>query len=302
MSLISALKKDVLDETASLSSALRKVKVIAAEVGDEVLAYWVENELTGYATIEELPSYRSTQCHSYGKFLSIRAKTTRTLIPESAIRENWKEWATNFHLLQGIRELETLADADVSELKENWMPELAETLHDKVIVGGQCTSAWKALPKPTLVGILEAVRNRLLDFVLDLEKRFPELRISDERLSTLSAHDFGTSLQIIVEGSNNIIATNDSEIKNINQTSTVVAGDLGSLRQYLSGVGIDENDLDSLEEAITVDGPPSKPGEYGPNISAWVGDISSKAATGVYKVGFQVMISVIASGLTDFFL
>lgn len=302
MSLLSAIKKDLLDDSVSLASALRRVKIIAAQVEDDELAAWVENELNGYDSVDQLPEYRSRRCDSYGSFISIGFKTKHTQIPESVIREDRRQWATHFHLTQGIRELETLAAGDTNAVVQNWSPELAATLTDKVYANAQCTSAWKELPTPTLVGILDAIRNRLLDFVLDVEKRFPELSASDDELAKIPAGEFDQSAQIVITGSHNVVATNESDIRNVSQPNLVVSGDIGSLRQYLSGFGIEDAELDQLQEAIATDGAPSEPGTYGSNISNWIGDISRKAAAGGYKAGMQAVTSAIALALVQFFL
>ncbi|MBT3149815.1 hypothetical protein HTV45_02615 [Streptomyces sp. CHD11] len=52
------LERDVLDDTASLATALRRCIMLAGYAHHGQLRAWALKELEGYAAADELPSYR----------------------------------------------------------------------------------------------------------------------------------------------------------------------------------------------------------------------------------------------------
>jgi hypothetical protein len=42
-----------------------------------------------------------------------------------------------------------------------------------VYEGMQCIAAWRVVPRAMFVGVVDGVRNRLLDLVLELERQVP---------------------------------------------------------------------------------------------------------------------------------
>ena len=60
-SLVDQLQQQALDSSVSISDLLRRVKVVASELGLPDLAAWADRELNGYADDDEFPKYRLIQ-------------------------------------------------------------------------------------------------------------------------------------------------------------------------------------------------------------------------------------------------
>jgi len=65
-SLVDQLQEQTLDSSVSISDLLRRVKVVASELGIPDLAAWADRELNGYADDDEFPKYRLIQAELKG--------------------------------------------------------------------------------------------------------------------------------------------------------------------------------------------------------------------------------------------
>jgi hypothetical protein len=58
LSLLRDIQDGATEDSVSLGSLLRKVKLLASRLGVKEIGEWTARELSGYVSIEELPSYR----------------------------------------------------------------------------------------------------------------------------------------------------------------------------------------------------------------------------------------------------
>jgi hypothetical protein len=58
MSLLREIQEDAIDSGVSIEDLLRKCMLLAARLGNEEFKKWINQELNGYSTKEELPKYR----------------------------------------------------------------------------------------------------------------------------------------------------------------------------------------------------------------------------------------------------
>ena len=58
MSLLREIQDGATEDSVSLSSLLRKVKLLASRIGLKEIGEWAQRELSGYGGIDELPPYR----------------------------------------------------------------------------------------------------------------------------------------------------------------------------------------------------------------------------------------------------
>lgn len=67
--------------------------------------------------------------------------------------------------------------------------------------------------------------------------------------------------------------------------------------------GVPESDLEDLEKAIRADEVQPKPADhqFGKNVANWLGDTVKKAATGVLKLGTDVITTVATKALKDYY-
>ena len=109
-------------DEVSVSTLLRKVKVVAARLGTIHLEQWVDFELNGYPKDFELPDYRAKRFAEVKGHFSGPAGSglQNALIPPSAFPQDMQDGYL-FHISwpQAIAELERLASLD-GPLTSDW--------------------------------------------------------------------------------------------------------------------------------------------------------------------------------------
>ena len=158
--------------------------------------------------------------------------------------------------------------------------------------------AWKALVKGQLDGILDQVRNRLLDFLLELQQIRPEVVDSENAIRGVPSDTVTHLFQTVIHGGQNIVATGT----NVEQKSTQRVGvdDKASLMAYLESAGIERQSLAELDNALRQDGTRPKR-EIGEHVKSWIGKMVVKAIDGTWKVTLNAAPRLLQEALTRYY-
>lgn len=169
--LASCSSKDI-----DLSSLLRKCKILSARLNHHEFKVWVEKELNGYESDEELPSYRIMKVMSKGHFSGAFGSGLRNAnIPTYIVDKEYREYIEHAYLTLGIGGLESLiSNSPDGIIRQVWAPELLSIWGEKFYEDMYCIEAWKVIPVATIENILNIVRNKILSFVLEIEAENPE--------------------------------------------------------------------------------------------------------------------------------
>lgn len=169
--LASCSSKDI-----DLSSLLRKCKILSARLNHHEFKVWVEKELNGYESDEELPSYRIMKVISKGHFSGAFGSGLRNAnIPTYIVDKEYREYIEHAYLTLGIGGLESLiSNSPDGIIRQVWAPELLSIWGEKFYEDMYCIEAWKVIPVATIENILNIVRNKILSFVLEIEAENPE--------------------------------------------------------------------------------------------------------------------------------
>jgi len=161
-SLVDELQRDALDHRVRLSDLLRKAKTIAVKLDLPELEKWVQNELNGYQSGADVPDYRIVigQVQGFNPYHGWRPVQFNDTVTEQKF--------TKRHITSQVAELESLvAKSSDGQLQ---VPLSAEAQHLLRNVTGFDFEFTTAMSASDVVGILDAVRNALLDWSLKLEK------------------------------------------------------------------------------------------------------------------------------------
>ena len=172
--LVSDLINEAVDASSDLSQVLRKAKVLASELRSEELGIWVDAELGGYPADAALPDYRIFGATNLGSFIGPTWQGPHMPIPMAALPKAWHEPLSMVQLRSGVRELQEMLSAE-SEYVEQWPADAIAAVAHEIYESASMYKAWKALPKAKLALVLDSVRNRLLNFLLDLKEQHPEV-------------------------------------------------------------------------------------------------------------------------------
>jgi len=158
-SLIEQLQQEALDANVTLSDVLRKARVVALKLGLREPAEWIEHELSGYLAGSTVPDYRTLvgmpqMLHPVlgWRPLAFNDAETNQLLSMALMRQPAAEIE---RLLAYDGPIATYEPRQVQMLREATDTDFAQ--------------AGVLLGKSSLVAVLDAIRNRILDWSVQLE-------------------------------------------------------------------------------------------------------------------------------------
>ncbi len=158
------LQKDCLNTSVSANSILRKAKVIASKLNLSDLRQWIDCELNGYnCSLDELPKHRLGA--GQPKFLN----PSYGWLPIQTSDDHFGRTLRTVYLRQSVSELEILAkDGKSGMLLMNFSPSTEEIIQKQLPLRMQVALHFS---KTEVVKALDFVRNKTLDWTLQLEER-----------------------------------------------------------------------------------------------------------------------------------
>lgn len=135
---------------------------------------------------------------------------------------------------------------------------------------------WKLLPRTDVAGVIDAVRNRLLNFLLALKEQHPEVDVDGGDLKSIPKDDVRVNVVNNIYGGQNVIASGEVVHQQVSQG--VEPDDLSSLLSALREVSFPEELIGELLLAIDEDAA-VRQGGIGPRVSGWLAKIGGNVAT-----------------------
>lgn len=299
MSLLDEIRSDLVNELADLSNTLRKAKMLARAIRLPEFREWVDFELNGYPEVEKVPSYRRFRPTNLGTFAGpFNSGVKNMVLPIYNLPPEIKELAENFIFFEGVGALEALAAQAPDSHQWKWPQEMVLLAQQAIkLTGGMVlVDAHQPIPAHAISGVLDQVKNKLLDFVLDLQ----ESNITSEDLNNRAVEpELARNIfnNINIYGDRNIVAGGARVNQRVN---TVEKGDLTSLVSFLREYNIDHDDISALKDAISLE-PTAHNGHYGPKVGAWLGGMISKAASSAWNVGVETASKVLVAALKGYY-
>lgn len=217
MSLLRQIQEAAIDSSVDLPTLLRKCKVLATRLGSDAFKHWLEEELSGYSGTAHLPDYRILTVNSKGHFSGPFGTGLRNAnIPLMCVPESIRDSLGHCYLRQSAAALESLiSDGSSGTLQEPWNANVVAHLGEQIYEGMNCMQAWKVIPKASVVAAVDAVRTRVLNFVLEIEAENPsagEAAINSTPVPMEKVHQiFNTyitgTVQNLASGSTNVSQT-----------------------------------------------------------------------------------------------
>ena len=302
-SLVVQLQGEAVNSGVPISDILRKAKILASLLKNNEFKGWIDAELGGYGTADSRPEYRKFQSMSFGTFAGPFGKMAKNVpVPGALLPTDLQGLAGHLEMSQGVKEIETLVAQATEEggVRIAWPAEAVILARDHVPMDDGCmlVEAWKPLVRGQLEGILDQVRNRLLDFLLELQQINPEVVDSENAIRSVPRDTVTHLFQTIIHGGQNIVATGT----NFEQKSTQQIGvnDRASLIACLEGAGIDRDSLAELDNAIKQDGDPGQSG-FGKHVKSWIATMIVKAIDGTWKIALDTAPRLLQEALSRYY-
>lgn len=296
MSLLSKIQDAAVDSKTDITDVLRQCAVLAARLKHEGFKKWVDEELNGYPPGAVLPPYRIVKgVTSIGHFMgAFGEQITNVPLPLGNVPTEFRARVSQVEFRQGAGALQAMVVGHGEDLMSRWPGDLVARVADRFFEGRTLMAAHMELPRSAVIGVLDAIRNRVLQFVLEIEEQAPDVgEVKPGAASPIPVEQVTQIFSTTIMGAANVAVGG----QNVSQSAQVVVGDLESLRKYLADLGLPEQDVAELEAALKQDGPPNKEGQFGSNVSGWIGKMVKKAAEGGWKIAVPAAASVLASGI-----
>ena len=284
MSLLNQIQDDLTSPSSNLSDILRRAKVLASKLKSSELRRWVKLESEGYENRDELPDYRQMRLGVQGTYKGpFGSGIDYAPIPLMNVPEDVKELVTKFELYDNVATLEEMLRKDNGDFHFYHLPELTTLI--EYHIGKRppmvLVQTFQIFPRYTLTGVVDNIKNRLLDFVLELQ----EQGINPDELNTTATAQNVVRGAVVnhIYGNNNTVAIGEQISQ---QVSLVQTGNIDSLIKQLREYEVPDEDLEELRSAITEE-PQAESGSLGSRVSEWLGNMTMKAASGAWKTAIQ---------------
>lgn len=301
MKLVREIRDGVVDPKVSLSTILRKAKILAATLRNDEFRKWVDSELNGYSGDIELPSYRKLIAPVLGNFSGpFGQSVTGYQLPVALLPENFKKMAEAVLLGNPIKEIESLAAAGKEGLRHPWPTEAVMMLRDdfKLSGGYVMIEIFQPIVKAQLDGIVDAVRNRLLDFLLQLQEIDPKVLDSEKALQGIPKEEVSQVFNVTIHGNHNVLASGAGIEQQV--TQEISPYDKDALMDHLTKLGLERDDIIGLDKAIEADGK-LKEKKLGKGVVKWLGKITGKAVNGTWKAATTAAPTLITKAISKYY-
>jgi len=270
VSLLDDIQVAATDPSHSLSDLLRKSQILAFRLRHEPFREWVAHELNGYPDDAGLPDYRgSLRGEIKADLAGMFGRAAKNVaVPLTNIPEEVRDRAVQFKFYQGVAMLESLiGDARRTGETRVMSPFSAELAAlTPVWQDYQTISMWLEVPIASVVGILDQVRSRALEFVLEIETENPEAGATATKDPPVPLARADAIFNTVIYGGQVALGPG--------ATVSVTPGDLGSLMAYLDAQGVAKEDRAELEAALKAD-----KNRLGQRVKGWLGEMAVKTAS-----------------------
>lgn len=301
MSLLQEIQDAAVDSKTDLGELLRKCKVLAVRLGNDEFKSWVDHEMNGYPSPDSLPPYRVLHVESKGHFSGpLGASIRNASIPSRSLKKEFRQHVTIHHATQPLASYWALLQGKgEANFQVSWPADLVAHVGQDIYEGYNCMAAWKEISRGAVVGLCENVRNRILNFVLDVWEEAPNAGEAAPKSNPVSKERVHQIFNIRIMGNVGNLASGSADFV---QRATIVAkGDLASLRRHLEEEGVPAADLDQLERAVRDDEADQPAGKIGKRVAGWMGAVAKKAGSGLWSVSQKVAATVLSKAISAYY-
>jgi len=190
MGLLAEIQNDALSDATPVATLLRKVLVLASNLDSGLLEGWVRHELNGYPRDVDVPAYRQLpmtfRVMASNGLVKLNGHAVPSVILGKILDRSDVETYRCRQAIGTISPDSIDPKTNVSVNFANWGPLLPGRYLDDSF---EVHALWGEIPSTSLLGVLDAVRTRTLDFALNLKKGLPD---ADDVNSTIpSTPDVG---------------------------------------------------------------------------------------------------------------
>jgi len=302
MSLLRDIQNAAVDTNTDVTTLLRKCTILAARLGNDEFKAWVDRELNGYERIEDLPEYRLLHTASYGDFSGPFGSGLKNApIPPACLPKELRERATKSYLMQAISAYASLINREEkNNAHEEWPADMVVLCGQNIYRNMNCLNAWKMIPYNALAALIDTIKTRVLNFVLEIEEEAPNAGEAPPHQPPLSQERVSQVFNTYITGNVQNVATGSSHFSQGGEFH-VLEGDFSTLAGYLRSLGVPDEDVDELKDAIGSDKKIEGKLTLGKRVQGWLAKMIGKAASGTWQVGASAASTALGKALSKYF-
>jgi hypothetical protein len=206
-----------------------------------------------------------------------------------------RSFAEEVYLTQAVSAYEDVARKSEGEIQFPWPANMVIYYQKRFFQGRfALISAWQELPKNALIEMLDTIRNRTLKMALEIKD---ELGTSYADLRKIESSE--AKIQSIIfqnTGGNTNVAFGQASVDASTHTQNIMVGDKQALKSVLSNAGLENADLQKLDEAIQADGDK----KLGARMGTWIKEHAAKVVVGGVKIGAKIGQDVLTEWLMQY--
>jgi hypothetical protein len=292
MTLLREIQASATESNVGIGNLLRKAKMLAARLQNPEFTQWVDRELNGYPDADSLPVYRIVKVVVRGNLASAGgyrrfdgAPIMTTFLPDELARR----FGNPAYLTGPIAEYAALLEGDSErEIGSPWPQEIAVKYGSKGYNEMECLGAWQVMGRNQLVSMIEAVRNRLQDFAIQIEATNPDAGEASLDTPPMPQERVTQVFNTVIMGGVNNVATGNTNVSQSN-SGQVTPGDLKSLLIALRGAGVSEDAVGELEQTLKTSPEPKEAAR------SWIEKLALSGAQAATSAVLGEAVKVIAA-------
>jgi hypothetical protein len=296
MSLLREIQTALVSGTGDIGPVLLKLRLLSSKLGVPSLEEWVKFEAEGYPDDVDLPDYRHLAVSYTASFSGPFGSGIKNApIPPYLIEKfAGKSW-TSYAVRQSIASIDNLvSSADSGSLTIN-ASDLMLLLQGNVYKDYACNAVYGQVSVSALVEIQNAVRSRILELTIQLERSAPNS--AEMTLGQPLPEGQRADLQAVAGSFHQIVYGNYTAINNSGSSAqisvSVQTGDIKSFASELVRSGISESDARDLASIVESEKPDLDSQPFGRRAREWLKNNLSKALDGTWKIGIGVATKVV---------
>ncbi len=292
MTIIEQIIGELSDTTLSLTNPLLKTKILAARIGNQDISRWVNDELTGYKG-DNLPEYRIGRANVTCTIQQGYNIQHNVPFPFMTLPHEMSDEMTKMRFNDSVHTLEKQEKENPNgTLYKELGADMCAFITRKVIENGQHF----AVTKMTVVShvsqitqVLSEIRSKLLDFMLQIEKEFPNLDniiknklFMEEKVNERVEKIYNQTI-INASGQGNTITTGNENV--VTSIVNVTQGNLSELRKALEINNVPQEDIEEVVSIVQEEQPDVNSGKFGKRVNNWIEKMLAKTLEGTWLIG-----------------
>lgn len=304
MKLISDIINDLVNDHISLTVALNKTKILASRIGNAALLNWVNCELSGYPSFDSIPDYRKTIGNLKGEVIKAGFHANNYPL-QFDFGEKLNKLMTEFKTTDSISTIESFVGAAgkennaslVFQYPDHLRVSLEEMMQE---VNGRffrLLSVGISVPLHFANGLIASVKNKLMDFMLELEREFGmESDIAEFKANTTKIN-YIMKNTINNNGDGNVVNTGSNST--INATINITKGNKEQLVKTLQDNGVENAEIAELLTVIDTESPEGN--GFGIKVNGWFQKMIAKSLDGSWQIGIGAAGTLLAEALKAYY-